>query len=755
MDELLFETYIPDLDAPDPAKPVGAPSAQTIPSEPTRRVGEQDKELEIDRLMLDLGIYDDFIIPDLTADDSSPAKSEPGEEEKAEAAAKAEPDSEPIHTILRADEKPEEEPELESAYIRRIARREALRAEREDSIPLSDEELNAPAEDDEDDELHASDGELAGEQEARERRSHSRQPAFLEKLSAPLVRYLATRQARQKIQEEEAAIWPAPVDIRQTPELSPASAARYYRSQVFPLGTRLYISLFLTLVLAWIALRLPLAGQLCRNTPMQAAVSLVFLLVNMLCALDIITAGARQLFHFQPAMEALCLVSCLAACVDAVLTVLGFGVSLPFCALPSASLTAALWGEKLFCLAQSDNFNTASAKGSEYSYLCAESDTNGLNVLTRSYQAKGGIVRRSEETDGAQRAYFTAAPLLLIAAVILAVLSTIGQKWLFVFHNLSAYFAICANIAGFLCFALPYHTASLRLRNIGAALAGWAGCEEIGRSHRFIVKDSDLFQPNQIRIAHVEFPDNTIVEKVISYTVSVLEASGSSIASVFTHMMENYNCPMLTVASFKCEEGGFTATIHNESVVVGSQGFMHLKHVHVPHNINTENAVCIGISGELAGVFNLEYSPAKSKKNAMELFQRGRTQPMFAIRDFNITPLMIRDMFDIPVNNFIFPSFRERYRLTSQFDSKDTPPAVILRRRDLFLVAQSVAQIRKLYTACRMNTLISIGTTLLAMLIVFLTIHGGNMAAVTAGGMLLYSVLSALPLAALAIWALF
>lgn len=791
MDELLFETYIPYPDAQDMIESTGAPSAQAELSEPTRRVGKQEGDLSLDKLMLDLGIYDDFIDPAAPtrteeaapkAGDASPlpeAEPEPSEPEPADFEA-AEPEetrpkrawrrknkpakaagpeeiseNAPDHTILRADEKPEDEPELESAYLRRVARREAARAEREDALPLSEAERNAPPDETgaEDDDLYQLDSDIAEEMEDRERR-RSKNP-FVEKLTAPLVRYLATRKAREKILEEEAAIWPAPVDIRQTPELSAAKASRYYNSQVFPLGTRLYISLFLTLVLAWIALRLPLAGLLRQNTPMQAAVSFVFLLVNMLCALDILTTGMQQLFHLQPAMEALCVVSCLAACLDAFLTMLGVGSALPFCALPSASLTAALWGEKLFCLAQTDNFNTASAKGREYSYLCAEQDTDGMNVITRSYQARGGIVRRSEEADGAQRMYFATAPLLLIAAVVLAILSTIGQKWNLIFHNLSAYFAICANIGGFLCFALPYHTASLRLRNIGAALAGWAGCEEIGRSHRFIVKDSDLFLPDQIRIGHVEIPDNTNVEKVLSYTVSVLEESGSSISSVFAHLMERYNCPRLTVTSFKCEEGGFTATIHNESVVVGAQGFMHLKHIHVPHNINTENAVCIGIAGELAGVFNLEYYAARSKKDAMELFRRGRTQPMFAIRDFNITPLMIQQMFDIPVNNFVFPSFRERYRLSSQFDSKDTPPAVILRRRDLSQVVQAVAQIRRLYTACRTNALISIGSSLLAMLIVFLTMHGGNIAAVTAGGMLSYSVLAALPVAGLAIWALF
>lgn len=754
MDELLFDTYIPDPDAPRTMTPTAVPPAQARSSEPARRTVKPADELMLDKLMVDLGVYD---LPELTpiapADTANTKRIEiasapvarTDEIEAYEAMDAQEADT--YHTILGLDERAEEEPELEKAYLRRVARREAQRLEREGGAALSDLEADAPA--DVDTKPREPDIRLDPSPDEPER------SALAERLFAPVVRLLAIQKAKQKLREEEAAIWPAPVDIRQTPELSAVKAAKYYGSHLYPLSVRLYTSLFLTLVLSWIALGLPMAGQLRQSIPMQAAVSLVFLMTNMLCALDVITAGMRQLFRYQPAMEALCVVSCLAACLDALLTTLGIGAALPFCALPSAALTAALWGEKLFCLAQTDNLKTAAAaKGGESSYLCAQSDKDGAGVLLRTRQARDGIVRRSEESDGAQRAYFTAAPLLLIAAVILAVLSTLGQKWTYIFHNLSAYFAVCANVSGFLCFALPYHTASLRLRHIGAAIAGWAGCAEIGRAHRFIVKDSDLFLPGQIRISRSDFPDNSMPGKVISYALSVLNISGSCIADAFAPLATDLDASLLTVTGFQCEEGGFTATIHGESVAVGSKGFMRLKNINLPPNINADNAVYVGISGQLAGVFYLEYKKAKSQRGTMELLLRGRTQPLFALRDFNVTPLILQELFGIPANNFVFPSFHERYRLSSQFEDRDTPPAAVLRCRSLHDVVQAAEQGRKLFVACGIGTTISLLSTLLAMLVVFLTFHAGNFAAVTAGGMLLYSALFALPLLALAFWAL-
>lgn len=751
MDDLLFENYTPELSVPDALSAGGASPAQTKSSESIRRGKEQDFDRMLDELLLDLGEYQSFADTDITRTielDESPTKpldptSEPVTDEGDE--------SEPQHTILRADEQPEDEPELESAYLRRVARREAQRAEAEEYSEPDDDSPMEDAEDD--DELYELDSEIAEElDDYRDR--HENRPAFWERLIGPLVRFLATEKARQKLREQEAASWPAPVDIRQTPELSPAKAARYYNAQIRPLETRLYILLFLTAVLAWIGLRLPLAGQLCRNIPMQSAVSLVFLLTAMLCALDVVTAGVRQLFRFQPAMEALCVVSCLAACLDALLVTLGVGSSLPFCALPAASLLAALWGEKLNCMAQSINLSTA-AKSRDSSILSAEQDSDGLTTLLRSDRAHDGIVRRSEESDGCQHAYAVAAPILLIVSLVLGLLSTLGQVWTSVFHNISAYLSVCANVSGFLCFTLPYLMAVLPLQRSGAAIAGWAGCADIGRTRRIILKDTDLFPPGMIRLSLAHIPDGVNVEKVVSYAVSILTVSGSSVTAAFSELMQYRKYALLTVNDFKCHDGGgFSAYIHSENVLVGSQGFMNLMGIRLPQDLQSEaeSAICVAISNELVGVFRMEYIPVKGVQKALELLQRGRTQPIFAIRDFNITPLMIQNLFHIPAIRFEFPSFRERYRLSSLFGSDDTPPAAILLRPSVRCAVETAERGRKLYTACILGTVLSIFSTVLGLLFLFLNLRSGNFAALGTGRMLLYSILWSLPLFGIAYW---
>lgn len=697
----------------------------------------------LDSLLLELGDYSDYAAAP-TADEPAPTdEAAPVEADMADEADIADepPQDEHEHRILGADEKPEDEQELESAYIRRVARRETRRAAK------AEEQLSP---DDEPEDKSDEPEEEPDYDDLRERHEHK--PRFMEKLAGPFVRFLATQKARQKLREQEAATWPTPVDIRQTPELPPRKAARYYGSQVYPLGTRLTILLFLTLVQAWIGLRLPLAGQLCRNVPLQAAVSLVFLLTAMLCALDVVSTGIRQIFRLQPGIQALCAASCLVGCLDALLVTLGICATLPFCAVASASLTAALWGAKLECQAESMNLATA-AHNRDSSILSAEEEDDGLYALVRSDRAHDGIVRRSEEADCLQNAYAAAAPILLIAAPLLAILSTLGHAWSEFFHNLSAYLSVCAGVSGFLGFALPYFLAVLRFRQCGAALAGWSGCADIGRSHRVILTDGDLFPPGSIELNSIAVYANVKPEKVVSWTVSVLRHSGSSVADAFSELMEHKKYSLVTVDDFSCHDaGGFSAYIHNENILVGSQGFMNLMGIRLPAELQGENSLCVAISNELVGVFDLSYKAAPGVRRALDLLLLGRVQPVFAVRDFNITPLTIQKIYDIPAINFEFPSFRERYRLSQLFGRDDTPPCAVLLRPNARCAVETADYGRRLYTASIAAAALSLLGVVLGLLIVFLKLRSGGVGTVGVGRLLLYSLAWVLPIFGLGYW---
>ena len=573
----------------------------------------------------------------------------------------------------------------------------------------------------------------------------------VERFLAPLVRFAATAIARRQMQRAEAANWPEPVEYRETDELPPKKASGFYANQLRPLRFRLRVCVFLCAVLAWISLRLPMAGMLGYSLTVQAGVSLVLMMTVMMATLDILAAGMRQLFELRPGAEAIVTLAALMSCVDGAMVVAGYGSQLPFCAVGAFSLCAALWGEKLECTARARSMRTAAISKSP-SAVTAEETERGSRYICRTAGPIKGIVRRSEQPDFCQTTYAAAAPILLGVSVVLAALASTNGQGAYFLHTLSALLSVSASFTAFLSFPLPYSLTSRKLQASGAAIIGYAGCADIGRIRQVVVSDVDLFPPGNIKFTGINVADGAPVDKVVSYTTSMLAASGSGVTGVFMELVTRRGYDLVNVDEFRCHEGGgLSARVNDEQVLVGSAGFMNLMGIRLPQNMKVKNAVCTAISGELVGVFTLEYIPVTSVQDALVTLLQGRIRPIFAIRDFNITPLMIRQLFRIPTDNFNFPTFRDRYRIAASAFTSEGPVTAVLSRGGMGPMVDAAETGRRLYSTCRTGTIISLVGTGIGLLIMFLLCRAGSYDTATAGNVLSYMLLWALPVVFMAV----
>ena len=576
--------------------------------------------------------------------------------------------------------------------------------------------------------------------------------SFKDRLLRPVVHFLATVMARRQIQRTEAAKWPEPENTEQAPELSPHKAAKFYAAQVRPLRLRTRIALLLCVILAWISFRLPMAGILGRSLPAQAGACVALTLAIAMIALDVFSAGLRQLLDLRPGAEALASFSVFLSCVDGVLVMLGYGSFLPYCAGGALALTAALWGQRLTCTALRRTFATA-AGAKTPSVLTAETKPGRESgSLLRTELGGRSIVRRAERPDMTRRAYTVAAPLFMGLSLLFSVFICINGNAGYFLHIFSALLAVSASLSAFFAFPLPYALAARRLRLSGAALLGFAGCEDIDSKRRIVVTDEDLFPPGTIKFTSINIQEGVFIDKVISYTASLLQAAGSGAAAIFQELIDRRGYSPVQVDDYQCHEGGgLSATIDGETVLVGSASYMLLMGIHLPQNLDAKNSICTAIMGELVGVFAMDYIPVTSVQDALVTLLRGKTRAIFAIRDFNITPLMLRQLFRIPTDRFNFPSFRERYRIAGAAAREDSPASAVIARGGMLPMVDAAEAGRRLHSACRIGTLISLAGSLLGMLILFLLFRVGSYETVSAGNILAYMLLWALPVIILSI----
>lgn len=525
--------------------------------------------------------------------------------------------------------------------------------------------------------------------------------------------------AREKEPERRIEIPEAPP---LPPEMAPKKAARLYARQETALRIRGLAAGLMTCILVLItylsSYGVTLAGALA-DMRVLALCCLLLELTVLLIGADIFVSGLRALLRLAPTAESLVTLSAVFSIADAVvIAVRGEGESLPFCALAALSMTAAIVGARLTTTGLRVSLRTLAQKNAPY-VISGEPKESGGSILYKSRLDTNGFVRRSEGADCGETVYGLLAPVLIAAALILALLDLIlGGSF---FHSLSGMLSVSAALGSLMCFALPYAAGAVRMRRSGAALSGWAGCREIGKSHCIVISDGDIFPPGTINISGIRILEGASSDKILSYTGSILAASGSALAGPFTLMMGKNGCIMCQVEDFECHEGsGLTASIAGDKVFVGSSGFMNLMGVRVPQNLSRGTSVFTAVNGQLTGIFTINYTALHSVQDALFKLERSRCDTIWAIRDFNITPQLLRQKFKVPAKGLEFPVYAERFRISGYQSGGESVGSAILSREGLGPFVDTVERTWRMYMAARIGTLLSAVGSVAGVVLVFL-----------------------------------
>jgi len=583
----------------------------------------------------------------------------------------------------------------------------------------------------------------------------SRQAAggFGERLLTGIIALLALASMRHRQKKEAPAPEPSEEEV---PEMPAANAVRFYSAQLKPLRLRFFAALFVSLILAYIGFgfsaEFPLLGAM-RNVRVAALYSLIAELCVMLLGLEVFTHGLTALARGRPGSESLIAVSCLVSALDAVFTAAAGGGArgLPFCAVSALSMTFALWGGQLSCRGYRSSFRVLSL-GKNPMVVTAERAEGGRTFsLVKAPADPTGFIRRSEEADPCEELSAVCAPFLIAAAPVLALVASVGrgapENF---FHVWAALAAVCAPFSASYGFPLLFSLAARRLAQNGAAIAGWAGVRDIGRSKQLVLTDGDLFPPGTLSIGGIRVLEGVYTDKVISYTGSMLVASGSGLAPLFSELMRKNGCSLQRVEDFTVGEGGVKAFIRGEEICVGTSGFMHLCGVRLPQKLAAKNAVYTAASGSLIGIIPIEYAALPSVQGALASLLRGKRKPVFAVRDFNIDPLLVRQKFRTSTDGFEFPSFAERYRISGAAPAEGSPAAAVLARDGLAPFAETAERGLRLYRAARLCAVLTLLCSAIGLLLMFLLGWEAAFSSANAGNLITYMLLWLVPVAVMA-----
>jgi len=324
--------------------------------------------------------------------------------------------------------------------------------------------------------------------------------------------------------------------------------------------------------------------------------------------------------------------------------------------------------------------------------------------------------------DGAERFWSYLAPILIVASIIAASISSIGigrpENFFW------AYAAISSTVAPFfmlICYGLPFSRLTKKLGVMGAALGGWYAAFSLSGKRNLIMKDSDLFPKGSVTSHGLKVFNDFPLEKIVAYATSMLYAAKSGLYPLFSEILKSHYGKRERVGQLMHHEsGGMQGEINGETVLLGKESFMIRMGVKLLERKSAKgNTMYLAIGGKVAAAFNLKYRLSEDVKAGLESCVRGRVNPVLASVDCNLTPVMIESEMGLKSGTIDYPNIEERLDLSGEEQYLEYDPSAFITRAGLTPFAAAVNSARRLRKVTVRNTVLSTVCACVGFLLMF------------------------------------
>jgi len=534
-------------------------------------------------------------------------------------------------------------------------------------------------------------------------------------------RILAEAQAAQETYEKFPGLAPPvelPTDnIIDENELSSEEVYARFASGVDWLRIRTWLAALTCIVVSYFSLapfiNFPLPQSLSDSDMLFTGILLILQLVVMLIGLDIFFTGIYDAVHGKPGIESIISLCCIATLADTTYSLLftdtKFGV--PFCFISSIALFSTMYGTRLGKSAFARTINTVTRNNSPIPVRAAwEKVDNGI-VLSKSDSSTDGFMFKLTRVDYVENKFQYFSPLIIIACIVFTVVCSVINGIETATRSFATITCGAAAFTAIWSFNLPFYKISSLLANRGSALASWESAVSVNSAVAIMVKDNDLFTPENIRINSFKVSSWIEANQAILYAGSMAIKSNAGFSDAFRDLLAEHSLMPNDIADFTAlDSGGVTGTIDDHKLALGSEAFMHICNVSLTgFTSNIIGAIYLAVDGAAAAVFVVHYTPTeKVQRSLIRLTRRkSKTHPLFATRDFNLTPAMLRGKFKIDLNDIEQIPYTERFKLSDDKHDSKARPIAVLGDHSLIGFANLVDSGKWLYARVRLNLLIN------------------------------------------------
>lgn len=556
----------------------------------------------------------------------------------------------------------------------------------------------------------------------------------------------AARIAAEQAEEEEEIL------LR-----DPAQAAQACKRRARGLSARAMIVLILAAAAAYLSLApsfdvlpLPVILDVVENPAMGIGALMLLQFIALFIGVDVFGKGFYNLLHGMPDRCSLVSFAVLAALLHGA-SIIVFdnqaGVDVPYLAVSILLLYAAMREERGRYAAQARAYQavcSAEQPMAVYSHYDAQDDA--CRAAKGPLADKKAFLIEMERPDTADRFSMIYVPIALAASIILALVASVGRGELVrFFWAFSAILSVSAPLGLICAFGASYKNISRRLLASGAAIAGARQANLLRGTEEVVLVENDLFPSGSVSLESLENMGRLPDDKVLACAAALADAAGLELGRVLTDATRERYGVTLAARNVQEVEGGLTGDIGTSHIVLGTAALMVKMGVRIHAGQGTHTCVYLVVDNALAGVLTMRYQPTKHTYQAMRLMRRMHMNAVLAVRDFNISPAMVEEEFDLRRGFADQPDPAGVERLLDPNYAAGDSPAAILTREGAGPYMQVLRCADKLAGAVRSALTLGAFAGICGMLIVFYLVFQNSVSALPVMNLLLYLLLWYIP----------
>lgn len=233
-------------------------------------------------------------------------------------------------------------------------------------------------------------------------------------------------------------------------------------------------------------------------------------------------------------------------------------------------------------------------------------------------------------------------------------------------------------------------------------------------------------------------------ERILSFATSLTTAAGLELGRTLDAAARQHAIVPLSAQDVRAVEGGLTGHVGSSYVVLGTGALMVNMGITIPAEGDATTMYLLA-DNQLVGIIALRYMPTKNTYKAMRLMRRMHMNAVIAACDFNVSPAMVEEEFDLRRGFADQPDPAGVRRLLDPSYAKGDAPAAILTREGAGPFMQVLRCADKLAGAVRSALTLSTFAGLFGILIVFYLVFQNQAAALPVQHLLLYLLIWYIP----------